>query len=552
MRYLTSTFVKLAILGTGMVTLYSGRTAFAESKERIVHFPKNRSMGMLYVLDSDKVDTSSYDDWQVLCEAAGDVTVPAGKALRLDLDKEAGNDLSPLSKLRPNDLVMFFCYGVEIRDAELKHISHLTGLQELYMRDTGILGTGLKYLTKLKSLKRLRVDNTHVGDNELAWLSNLPSLESLNLGSTPTNDVGMIHVGKITSLKDLVLSHSIGDEGLSHLKNLTSLRYLLTRSRSISDEGLKHLANMTQMETLYLRGIQVSDKGLIHLKKMKKLKRLNLSPTNVTEKGLVHLVGLKNLERLDLPFAVGDAALVYLSKLPFLKEIEIDSDLITPKGLAALLKMESLEHVFIDDTDKMDAIVDNLTKLSTIKSLDLGRGLTDDGLMHLKNMQSLQELDIKTAKVTSKGIAALNVLPSLHTLEFGNMKLPSEEQWDALGKLTLLKRLTLMDIRSKITDAHLAHLSGLQSLKELSIHATVIKDRKAISSLDVTDKGLEHISKLQSLERLFLYGAKITDNGLKHLEKLDSLKWMDLQGCNVTEEGLQRLKKKLPALRWHL
>ncbi len=56
MRYLTNTFVKLVILGMGIVTLYSGQTAFAESKERIVHFPKNRSTGMLYVLDSDKMD----------------------------------------------------------------------------------------------------------------------------------------------------------------------------------------------------------------------------------------------------------------------------------------------------------------------------------------------------------------------------------------------------------------------------------------------------------------------------------------------------------------
>jgi len=146
MRYLTSTVVKLVILTAFMTTICSVQTAFAESKEKIVHFPKNRTMGMLYVLDLDKVDTSSYNEWEPLCEAAGDITVPAGKALRLDLAKEAGKDLTPLSKLRPDDLTMLFCYGVEIPDEQLQHISHLTGLQELYMRDTGILGTGLKYL----------------------------------------------------------------------------------------------------------------------------------------------------------------------------------------------------------------------------------------------------------------------------------------------------------------------------------------------------------------------------------------------------------------------
>ena len=109
---------------------------------RIIHFPTDQSMGMLYILDSNKMDTSSYDDWQPLCETTGDVTVPAGKALRLDLDKDAGDDLSHLSLLEPDDLAMLFCYRVEIPDDQLQHISHLTGIQELYMSNTGILGLG--------------------------------------------------------------------------------------------------------------------------------------------------------------------------------------------------------------------------------------------------------------------------------------------------------------------------------------------------------------------------------------------------------------------------
>ncbi len=156
MRYLVNTVIKLVFFVTGIVTLCSGQTAFANATGRIVHFPNEKSIGMLYVLDSDKADTNNYDDWQVFCEATGDVTVPPGKVLRLDLAKEAGNNLSPLSKLRSDDLTLLFCDGVEILDEQLKHISHLTGLIELYLRNTNILGTGLKYLEKLKSLKRGR------------------------------------------------------------------------------------------------------------------------------------------------------------------------------------------------------------------------------------------------------------------------------------------------------------------------------------------------------------------------------------------------------------
>ena len=545
MQYLTRSVVKFVVLGLCMVTFYSEHTTFAESKGHIVHFPENRSMGMLYILDSDKVDISNYDDWQVLCEATGNVTVPAGKTLRLDLSKKAGSDLSPLSKLRPDDLVMLFCYGIEIPDDELRHISHLTGLQELYMRDTGILGTGLKYLVKLKSLKRLRVDNTHVGDNELAYLSDLPSLKSLNLGMTPTNDAGMIHVGKITTLEDLFLSRGIGDEGLSHLKNLTSLRLLSARSQSISDEGLAHLANMINMEVLYLRETQVSDKGLVHLKKMKKLKRLYLFRTKVTESGLVHLAGLKNLERLDLPFAVGDTGLLHISKLPSLKEIDINGDSITQKGLEALSKMKSIEQVFVGGYENKDRIIIRLSGLSGIKSLELGTGITDKGLMHLKNMKFLQELQLNRAQITHKGFATLAEFPSLRELTLFDMEIPSNECWIILGKLISLQRLEFNLIKSNVTNENIKCLTGLHFLKCLKIFPAKIPS-------NISDTALKHISKLRSLERLTLYGANITDKGLKHLEKLKSLKWMDLQGCKVTEEGLQQLKKKLPALHWSL
>ena len=85
---------------------------FPEAQERIVHFPKDKSMGTLLVLDMNDVDTSGYDDWQPLCEATGDVKVPQEKVLRLDLDKKTGDDLSALSKLEPDDLTMLFCRGI--------------------------------------------------------------------------------------------------------------------------------------------------------------------------------------------------------------------------------------------------------------------------------------------------------------------------------------------------------------------------------------------------------------------------------------------------------
>ena len=221
MLYSKKNTVHITFYNILCVFLFFMSLVVSEAQERVVHFPKDKSIGMLLILDMNDVDTSSYDDWQPLCEATGDVKVPQGKALRLDLDKNGGNNLSALSKLEPDDLVMLFCRGVEIQDEQFKFISNLTSLREIYLREAHILGTGFKYLKGLKSLKSLNLSSTDVGDNELAYLTDLPSLEYLNLHNTPTNDEGMVHIAKIKSLKELALSPGIGDEGLSYLKYLS-------------------------------------------------------------------------------------------------------------------------------------------------------------------------------------------------------------------------------------------------------------------------------------------------------------------------------------------
>jgi Leucine-rich repeat (LRR) protein len=538
-----------------VIALYSQRITLAEVKTRVVHFPKDRSMGILYLLDTSQSDTSESSDWERFREATGDVAVPAGKVLRLDLNKEAGYDLSPLLELRPDDLVVLRCFGVVMADEQLQHISDLTGLQEINLSGTGILGTGLKHLAKLKSLERLVLNNTRVGDNELAHLTNLPSLKWLCLFGTRTTDAGMVHVGKITSLEVLLLSWLVGDEGLSHL---TSLLHLTVRDESISNEGLSHLAGMRRLESLYLQKTQINDEGLIHLRQMKRLKELLLSGTRVTQKGLVHLKDLRNLEYLDVSFDI-DAGLEYLSKLPSLKKIRIDAGSITVKELEILSKMKSLEEIFVncsrnDWGDNTSEVLTELAKSLDLKSLHICKGVTDEVLMSLTDMQSLQELDIYDSgvQITGEGIAALAEIPSLRKLTIMDMELPSELQWEALGKLSSLEYLELESIRSRITDVHIALLSDLRHLKYLYISSSYVMHTGGNGSLDITEKALIYISNLKALEHLNLSGVIFTDAELQHLAELPALKLIIFYYSDVSQEGLRRLQEKLPALSYSI
>jgi Leucine-rich repeat (LRR) protein len=538
------------VLLAGILIIPSLSATRGGTRMRVLHFPRDHSLGIVSTGDWTVLETRDDVRWQALGEAVGEVSVPAGKAVRLDLSRE-NKDLLPLAALEPNDLQVLCCESVELGDDELRHLAHLTGLREIDLAGATIHGTGLKHFAGLRRLKRLWLNGTQVGDNELACLLDLPSLRELGLSRTPTGDAGTVHVGKMTSLELLDLSAGVGDEGLGRLRSLINLRWLSAGNSGVTNEGLAHLEGMTRLEYLNLNNAQISDVGLVHLKQMAELKTLCLLGTGISEMGFAHLTDLRELETIQVLFGVSDVGLAALAKLPSLKNVEIDGKSISEKGLALLATMASLEELYIDNTDRMDAILAGLPKLPRIKTLTLGTGLTDEGLLRLRDMPSLCDLTIGPTAITAKGLDALAQLPSLKRLTVYQLNLASVDDWAVLGRLSSLEELSLKYVRSPVTDACVTHLAGLQSLKELRLDAIVmVRPGESASRTDITDEGLSQIAGFKKLETLSLSGARITDEGLRQLAGLSSLTWLDVQCTPVTEEGLRRLQKKLPALRW--
>ena len=132
---------------------------------------------------------------------------------------------------------------------------------------------------------------------------------------------------------------------------------------------------------------------------------------------------------------------------------------------------------------------------------------------------------------------------------------------DQLKKFKVFERVTLVDLHgTEITDAEIAHLSGLANLKWLSLSGTKVSDAglvhlRGLANLHylalfgtkkVTDTGLEHLSNLTDLTHLGLDGTKVTDGGLVHLIKLTSLTDLGLDFTGVTENGVGELQRALP------
>ena len=113
----------------------------------------------------------------------------------------------------------------------------------------------------------------------------------------------------------------------------------------------------------------------------------------------------------------------------------------------------------------------------------------------------------------------------------------------------------------ELTDAGLAHLSGLTNLTNLHLGGTQVTDAgleklKDLSSLrrlhlentTLNGTGLVHLKGLVNLEYLNLYATQVTDDGLVHLAGLKNLRRLFLWQSKTTDEGVAKLQKALPDL----
>ncbi|MEN6332849.1 MAG: M56 family metallopeptidase [Phycisphaerales bacterium] len=522
-------------------------------KRKAVHFPADRSTGTLYTREwdfpTDSYTTSLY--WRKLGEARGDVTIPAGKALKLDVDEGAWRAGSLFNTLQPGDIQMLdFSECENANDSILASVAKLRGLRALSLAGTEVTGEGLGHLKGTPDLRWLCLASTPLNDEGAAHLADLGSLEYLNLRYTKITDAAMAHVARIRGLKWLSLdADAVGDEGMAQLKASTSLQGLSLWKCGITDKGLEPLAGLTNLVVLELVDTRITDRGLVCLAGMQRLKSLRLTGTGVMGEGLAHLRSLKSLEYVELPDNdIKDEQLAYLADLDHLKGLRIVSNESTEKGFKWLASLQSpLEELETGGQGVTDDAAAAIGR-SSLKSLWIQRApLTDEGLARLTQSRaagSLEKLRLTQVNITGAGLAALKGLPRLKELTLEDLYI-GEGEFAALDDLTTLSRLAVgrdfPGSKMAFGDRDMAALANLKYLRSL-----------AIVSNQVTDAGLQHLSGLKFLDDLSLSGQGITDAGLGYLEGLGSLKSLSLSGTRVTREGVERLRKAMPGLECRL
>lgn len=153
---------------------------------RVVRFPARKSCGTLYIRSDSSAD---YRDWHKLGAARGMREVPLNKALRLDLRGNSDGEIAFLESLKPDDLQALFLY--DVGDGALSRICGLTGLQELYLSNTGVSDSGLAHLGCLTGLKRLYLYHTEITDAGLPNLYPLTWLRWITFSGTRVTEQGL-------------------------------------------------------------------------------------------------------------------------------------------------------------------------------------------------------------------------------------------------------------------------------------------------------------------------------------------------------------------------
>jgi hypothetical protein len=224
-----------------------------------------------------------------------------------------------------------------------------------------------------------------------------------------------------------------------------------------------------------------------------------------TSAGLAPLKDLANLgfvgcegERCD------DEAMRQIGAIPRLRMLMGQGTVAGDAGFAALSRSQTLEYIWGRES----------------------HNLRDAGLAALSTMPSLRGIAMSFQNVTDAGLSALPRFPALRQLDPMDV---TDDAFRHVGACTGLEALWCMycrDTGDRATE-HIAYLK----LKSYYAGAT-----------QITDRSLEILGRMNSLEKLeFWQCGGLTDAGVAHLTRLPSLREISLDGLTgVTRDGAAR------------
>lgn len=191
----------------------------------------------------------------------------------------------------------------------------------------------------------------------------------------------------------------------------------------------------------------------------------------------------------------------------------LDADRFT--ALIKEVREEGLEVVHVYDFKVNDQLCEQLSALSSVRTLILDRGdVTDAAMPVIGSLPNLQHLRLRLSPISDRGLEAL-------------------AECDSLWRLNLP--------HSRVTAKGLRSLQSLPRLRQLRLGTT-----RAGNEVCRT------IAKIESLREIHLIGINVTDEGMKLLAEMPNLESLYLDDSVVTDAGWRWLFATHPELHVHV
>ena len=426
---------------------------------------------------------------------------------------------------------------LRLGEAGLQRLAPLTQLKDLRVALVTIKSP--KTLAPFVNMEYLDLNDANIMDEMMPGLSGMKKLRRLTMIGTLITDEGLKYIQDLTSLEELDLyGVRITDAGVNYLRKLTNLRRLNLLGAQITDASADVLAGMPQLTELNLYRSRLTNAGLSKLQKLPNLRLLDVRYSGVSEAGVTALRAAN--PRCRVAFVNKMAA----QNLPAADAAPKGS---TPKAIAAWvesiggrvrLRDGQIHSISLARVPFNDKQLGHLRNLATLEALDLeGTDVSDLGLETIAGLPALRDLNLNFTSVSDRNLKSLSRLTRLTRLSLAGTLV----EGTALGELAGLAHLDDLDLNSsRLTDAGMPHLSRLAHLRRL-----------ALSNTDVSDAGLEPLAAAANLEQLDLRGVDVGDEGLRRIARLGSLRDLNLNHGRFTDKGLAHLKAlpKLERLR---
>ncbi len=544
-------------IGDGSAQMQSPRPEPAPTpRGRVLPFPKDRSIGKVWIIDSTS-PVSWKLDWKEFAQAQGDVEIPPGKLVQLQVSEKAGGDLSPLANLRASDIDVLSLYGAAVGDEDLTTVKRFSGLKGLALIYTSATGLGLAHVADLKQLGELELNgSSNLTDDSLSHLSQLASLHFLGLGFTGIGDAGLEHLKPLTHLTDLDLrSCAVTDKGLETLTDLKALEELWLDDTRISDAGLRPLGKLEKLTVLGLSGDAITDAGLSYLIDMKNLENISAFHTRITDAGMIYLQGLPRLRGAFI-CNIGDEGVAHLSGLPALTHLGIDNATFTAASISSFKKMRALRWVGFSSDSKNEVLLAALRRALPDCEVEYHRqGTLGELRDRLDQMLARVGGAVKTWTAPPNGGSEVTPAPTpqgrvLHfpaDRSLGTVLIPDGTRSPSES----LKWKVFAEARGDVEvppgrSVRLAVIGGGADLSPLRNLAFGDLQSVQIGNAPVTDHDVFCIAQIPELPELTFGCWNQGPDGLAHLSKMRSLRTLEFS--DITGEGIAALPA-VPSLR---